>query len=389
MQYFSIDNMSLGETAVLLVTAQTPYREQWAERTPVTVTRGAQGWTYESRYGATVADMTVQPNPGHQGLNAHMRELTGAPYPFESLRESDLIRREYRILRRRAVTRPQYGWPYLNARDSLAKARATVQANRPSVAPYASGAQVWAGLGGSDGATFQAYGESACRWIEDPESKGLRLLGLAHEVGKAGYCYSSDAVEHRGWFMDSDGCETVCGVVYQLPGKDGRARYLAGYADPYNAESNGNGPALLSMEIYTGEPVDSEYDPDSVLRDVARAADGIAERMAESEREYQEGFDLGKQARRKMDKARKVGRKAKRARRDVGPLFKARHGVSPAPAPTMRDLCRDSIRKARRLRRKYERKRAAALAYRESNEPGRYMESALSGFNDGYAEGGE
>ena len=398
MQYFNIDSMSPGASVVLLVTAQTPYAEKWAERSPVTVTRTASGWTYASAYGETVADESVQPNPGHQGLNAHMSELTGTPWAFESALERDLVAREYRLRRaiyaRTARTEsaryPLSIYPERYGRRAafeLERARETIRANRKSVAPYASGATVWSGLGGHDGATFEAYGESAMRWIENPESRGLRFVGLAHDVGRAGYAYARDAVNHKGWYLDAEQFEKVCGVVYQLPARDGRARYVVGYADPYNTDDSGRGPACLSLDVLEGDAVDSDYDADPVLRDAARRADGIAERYADATREFEESYQAGKKARAKADAARETGKAWVSACRDARAMYKARHGFPALPGPMARELTRAAISTARRLRKRYEKEKSKARAWRAENTPGHWNANALDGFKSGYADG--
>lgn len=144
---------------------------------------------------------------------------------------------------------------------------------------------------------FKAYGRNM-RWFEATETAGLRLVGLAHEVSPAGYAYSRNAVEHTGWYLSDDNWtgKTVAGVVYQLPGKNGRARYLAGYADPWN-----DGAACLSIEVIEGDARDSSWDSDDGLRDAAREADSIAERMAEKERDYQRAWRAGRDCEDKRD----------------------------------------------------------------------------------------
>ena len=227
--YFSIDDMKPGESVVLLVTATIPDSDKWPKRTPVTVTAGPRSWYYESPFGATITTVKHGPkvNPGHQGLNAHMKGFTGVPWPVETIRESDLIRRAYRAERRKIATRarvPSTVWPESpreifsidHAKEALRRARAMVANGTDS--RYGPDS-IWAGLGGSDGATFEAHGESRCRWIENPESKGLRFLGLAHDVGKAGHAYLRDAVEHKGWYLDPDGHgETIFGSRLSVAG---------------------------------------------------------------------------------------------------------------------------------------------------------------------------
>lgn len=116
-----------------------------------------------------------------------------------------------------------------------------------------------------------AYGERHCRWTEHAAS-GLRLVGFADEIDKS--------IRHTGWYTDEYGDrETVRGVVYRLPARNGVSRYAYGYADPWNS-----GAAFLSFD-----PCDDE-------QDAARWADHMAERMAEEEREYQANFSAGQRA---------------------------------------------------------------------------------------------
>ena len=132
-------------------------------------------------------------------------------------------------------------------------------------------------------------------WIESPETVGLRFVGLAHDVGKAGHAYLRDAVTHSGWYLESEfQDETVSGVVYQVSGKGRRARYVVGYADPFNTDSQGRGPACLDLgRIILGDVRDSDWESCSGARDAARAADSHAESMAERERDYQDAWRMG------------------------------------------------------------------------------------------------
>lgn len=114
-------------------------------------------------------------------------------------------------------------------------------------------------------------GETGMRWIENV-SKGWRFVGYADELSRS--------IQHTGWFTDSDGCsETMRGVVYRLPSRKGKSVYAVGYADPYNDDC-----ALLT--------VDTSLDDES---EAAYRADRIAERCAETEREYQDAWQLGRE----------------------------------------------------------------------------------------------
>jgi hypothetical protein len=101
------------------------------------------------------------------------------------------------------------------------------------------------------------------RWCQDTGRAGLRFVGYADEISGAG-------ISHIGWFTDEFGHnEKMRGAVWQLPARNGEARYLAGYIDPWNDNA-----ALIDMEIETEENV------------AARSADGLAEFCAETEREH-------------------------------------------------------------------------------------------------------
>ena len=115
--------------------------------------------------------------------------------------------------------------------------------------------------------TFAAYGLKRMQWIENPAALGLRLVGLAHEVCPM-------VIRHEGWCLHPDGYwnGAVAGVVYRVSGKDGCARYLVGYADPWNCDKTGRGSALLCLDPMVGDHVDAEWEFDPVLREAARQA---------------------------------------------------------------------------------------------------------------------
>lgn len=166
------------------------------------------------------------------------------------------------------------GYP---ARQAIAKARRDVA---EGTARYPSSA-VKAGYGTS-GKPFAAFGERHMRWIENPSAAGLRFVGYADDLA---------GLRHTGWYTDDDGCgETVRGVVYRMVARNDRARYVAGYEDPYNG-----GPACcLSFDtIHEGEPIGAHWEGDGGAREAAYAADGIAERMAEEERGHNAAFHAG------------------------------------------------------------------------------------------------
>lgn len=133
----------------------------------------------------------------------------------------------------------------------------------------------------SFGATFG----DGLRWIERPESAGFRFVGFADDVAPR-------RVDHTGWYTREDGFasgEKLRGAVYQLPARNGRPVYVAGYQEEgFGSE----GAAALKLgRLFYGERSDESGCDAS--RDAASAADGIAERMAEESREYDEAWQAG------------------------------------------------------------------------------------------------
>ncbi len=109
-------------------------------------------------------------------------------------------------------------------------------------------------------------GSTMLRWIEDPSAIGLRKVGYADELGLR-------SIRHQGWYTSEDCSETMRGIVYQWPARDRIEQYVYGYEDP-----NGNGPNGTAAALC--------FDVTDDKDDAARWADGIAERAADEEREY-------------------------------------------------------------------------------------------------------
>lgn len=322
-QYHNIDAMTPGESVLLLVTASNPDSVAWAKRTPVKVERLPAGWMYESAYGLTAQDIAGGPatNPGRQGLNAHMMKLTGVKGLVESARESDLVRRAYRVERRRVAScgaRGSDSYAYAAGCACYALHRARVAVATGTDSRYGP-CGIWAGLGGCDGATFAHGGESAVRWFENPESKGLRLVGFADDVAN---------LRHSGWFLDDVQCETVRGVVYQLPAHKGCPRFLFGYVDPFN-----DGPVCLSLAV-----MDS-------ANDAARRGDSMAESYADETREHDATYRAGQSARRKAVKALENCRRWIQSSRDGRAQIAAGLNLTRLQIETHLRLCR-KVRKA-------------------------------------------
>src|SRR5690606_19227724 len=105
------------------------------------------------------------------------------------------------------------------------------------------------------------------------------------------------SIRHNGWFTDDQQDETIRGLVVRLP----HGRMLAGW----------------SMGEHMASEIDSTrvYDDE---REAARAADALAERVAEREREYRASDQRQQSARDDMTAARQAMTDAIAALRELG-----------------------------------------------------------------------
>lgn len=131
------------------------------------------------------------------------------------------------------------------------------------------------------------HGPDAWARVYPDTDSAFRDTVAAHDVTGAG-------IDHNGWYDNPhgesfrDGSGLCFGVVCQLPGRDGKARYVAGYQF---GDCEG-GPSLDLSTIYES-PAESSWDtPDSMV-EAARAADSMAESAAEKEREYKTAWGAG------------------------------------------------------------------------------------------------
>ena len=141
--------------------------------------------------------------------------------------------------------------------------------------------------------------------VENPENSGLRLVGrvIPECSGRNGYW---DSRGDCGWNTDpygdtfKDGSGLCYGLVYQLPGRDGHARFVPGF------EFGGvdGGPTLDFGNIFESDARANQWNIDPCdldgARDAARRADDMAKEAAEAEREYQSAWSAGVQYREKL-----------------------------------------------------------------------------------------
>lgn len=130
------------------------------------------------------------------------------------------------------------------------------------------------------------------RCATESDGFGLRFVGrvVAECGGRNGIWDNRDS---SGWYTSPYGeSDMLCyGVVYQLPGRNGESRFVAGYQF---TDCDG-GPTLDLSRIYVeprGFGYASAFETDAA-RDAAFAADSMAKAAAEAEREYQTAWQAG------------------------------------------------------------------------------------------------
>lgn len=225
---------------------------------------------------------------------------------------------------------------------------------------------------GGAGQPFDSEG-TRLRWLEDTAAAGFRFCGWSDEIAReTGHGRS---IEHTGWFSragDWSG-DKLRGGVWQLPARDGSARYVPGYAEfEGKGETNPGSAALALWEMERGERGDER--DDSALWEAARAADGIAEAQAERERDYSEAMDSGQQAAERIGDAET----ARAAALALVSEMRALERESGRPAGIVRANALKALSDAREALETARRKRESAWA----DCPG-YLDSA---WRDGYAE---
>lgn len=161
--------------------------------------------------------------------------------------------------------------------------------------------------------------EDGLRWIENI-NKGWRLIGFADEI--------NPGISHRGWFTDVDFQDEVFrGIVYQLPTRKGQQIFFVGYADPNNSDAaRGEVRAFDDKE------------------DAGYAADSIAERCAEDERDYQEVWRLGQT----FSDCLVTVETERETRKTLFAELRVVNGSLNENTPTLCKIIKDRIRKTRR-----------------------------------------
>lgn len=184
-----------------------------------------------------------------------------------------------------------------DARLYLSKGKGAKHARSPFAKPFPSVG--W----NSDNARGERLG-----FIEDFERCGLRHVGdVMAECGERNG-YWNNGGRPSGWYtrhgndVMNDGDGLAYGVVYQLPGKGGAARFVAGYETGENPGSPviDFGKVYHAPTVYQFKQNGREYwctddNPRDMTeaRDAARISDHMAAQMAEKAQEYDTAWQAG------------------------------------------------------------------------------------------------
>ena len=154
--------------------------------------------------------------------------------------------------------------------------------------------------------------ESGLAHVQDPAAAGLRYVGrVVPETPRRDIW---DRRGNCGWHTDphgdtfKDGTGLCFGVVYQLPGRDGRPRFVAGY----QFGGTDAGPSIDLGRIFEGPRDDYAFNGDvlesAAAQEAARDADTMAQRAAESELEYQTAWAAGQRWAEKQEEIARLRR---------------------------------------------------------------------------------
>lgn len=144
-----------------------------------------------------------------------------------------------------------------------------------------------------------ASNNDGIRWVDDPERIGLRLVGYVDAEMRYSTIWNDS--DRGGWYSNAFQDATMQGVVYQMPGRNGECRFVAGYK-----ESDSDGYMIDFATIYSEKSVQWyeshgwagwtwETDAKDIqsARDAARDANRMAECAAEESREYNTAWQAG------------------------------------------------------------------------------------------------
>lgn len=195
------------------------------------------------------------------------------------------------------------------------------------------------------------------RFFESAAASGLRFVGYADALQRS--------IDHTGWFTDEFQESKLRGAVFQLPAKDGRARFLPAYQESdndgyvldvsrgalvtadwvrsvdYHKRGGMTAPgafqgftpsALASLSPRECQDIENESTRDGAAID----ADRFAERAAERQREYHEAWHAGQVW-------QQAGEDVQRLRREALAILRERRAVQGVDAPTLCGVIRSRV----------------------------------------------
>jgi hypothetical protein len=210
------------------------------------------------------------------------KQLRNKPMINEALKSAY---RFHRAINKRASHKGRatlhHAWHALEkARDDVASGK-TRYAESPWKKPFA--AVMW------------QTGKPGIVYVDKPENAGLRFVGRVIPECGARNGFWDNSRTFTGWLTDpygdsfKDGSGLCYGVVYQLPGRNGKARYVAGY----QFGGTDGGPLLDLSDIHECDDGCTNTQYNGGAGDAARIADRMAQLEAEKERDYQCAWQAG------------------------------------------------------------------------------------------------
>lgn len=232
--------------------------------------------------------------------------------------------------------------------------------------------------------------EKGMFFIEKPDAAGLREVGRVRaECGGRNGIW--DTRGDSGWYNNDygesfkDGSGLIYGVVFQLPGRNGLARFVAGYRSGYGEGVTIDLGTIYESESSRGDWSYSIQDHDDA-QDAARAADHMAGREAESEREYRRAYDNGRECVEAMREVKTVGKAWLKEYRELRAVFCERWQAvnDDVPISLTREWLRGAIATCRDIRDEYRDLRRDALRKIDDLLPGKYDQASRDAFRAGY-----
>jgi hypothetical protein len=131
-----------------------------------------------------------------------------------------------------------------------------------------------------DYATAWHTPDQSGRFFDSKRDVPMRLVGFSDDIVK---------LRHKGWFTGSEFFQDkMRGAVFQMPGRNGMSRFVAAYHE------SATGGFLIDLSTVYESDDSERADEHQGARDAAHAGNGMAERAAEAEREYQDAWRAGR-----------------------------------------------------------------------------------------------